>query len=33
MNFQEMILALQSYWAKQGCIMMQPYDVERVQEQ
>ena len=29
MNFQEMILALQSYWAKQGCIMMQPYDVEK----
>ena len=29
MNFQEMILALQSYWSKQGCIMMQPYDVEK----
>ncbi|WP_304341202.1 glycine--tRNA ligase subunit alpha [Metaclostridioides mangenotii] len=29
MNFQEMILALQRYWAKQGCIMMQPYDVEK----
>ena len=29
MNFQEMILALQSYWAKQGCIMMQPYDDEK----
>ena len=29
MNFQEMILALQNYWAKQGCIMMQPYDVEK----
>ena len=29
MNFQEMILALQSYWAKQGCIMMQPYDGEK----
>ena len=28
MNFQDMILALQSYWSKQGCIMMQPYDVE-----
>ena len=25
MNFQEMILALQSYWAKQGCIMMQHF--------
>ena len=29
MNFQEMILALQNYWAKQGCIMMQPDDVEK----
>ena len=29
MNFQDMILALQSYWSKQGCIMMQPYDVEK----
>lgn len=29
MNLQEMILALQSFWAKNGCIMMQPYDVEK----
>ncbi len=29
MNFQYMILTLQNYWAKQGCIMMQPYDVEK----
>ena len=29
MNFQDMILALQSYWSKQGCIMMQHYDVEK----
>lgn len=29
MNFQEMILALQKYWSKQGCIMMQSYDVEK----
>ena len=29
MNFQEMILALQKYWSKQGCIMMQPYDIEK----
>ena len=29
MNFLDMILALQRYWAKQGCIMMQPYDVEK----
>ncbi|EQF98023.1 glycine--tRNA ligase, alpha subunit [Clostridioides difficile Y401] len=24
-----MILALQKYWSKQGCIMMQPYDIEK----
>ena len=29
MNFQEMILTLQKYWSKQGCIMMQPYDIEK----
>ena len=29
MNFQNMILTLQNYWAKQGCIMMQPYDLEK----
>ena len=29
MNFQEMILALQRYWSKQGCIITQPYDVEK----
>lgn len=29
MNFQNMIITLQNYWAKQGCIMMQPYDVEK----
>ncbi|MEG1310368.1 MAG: glycine--tRNA ligase subunit alpha [Romboutsia sp.] len=29
MNFQNMILTLQNYWAKQGCIMMQAYDVEK----
>ncbi|NLV91920.1 MAG: glycine--tRNA ligase subunit alpha [Firmicutes bacterium] len=28
MNLQEMILALQTFWAKQGCIIEQPYDVE-----
>lgn len=28
MNVQEMILTLQSFWAKQNCIIMQPYDVE-----
>ncbi|HHT42581.1 MAG TPA: glycine--tRNA ligase subunit alpha [Firmicutes bacterium] len=28
MNLQEMILKLQSYWAQQGCIIYQPYDLE-----
>jgi glycyl-tRNA synthetase alpha chain len=27
-NFQEIILTLQNYWAEQGCIIAQPYDVE-----
>ena len=30
MTFQELILALQNYWAKQGCIIQQPYDVEKL---
>lgn len=28
MTFQEMILRLQSFWADQGCLIWQPYDVE-----
>ncbi len=28
MTFQEIILNLQNYWAKQGCVIAQPYDVE-----
>jgi len=28
MNFQQMIFALEQYWAKQGCVILQPYDVE-----
>ncbi len=28
MNFQELILALQNYWADYGCIIGQPYDLE-----
>lgn len=28
LSFQDMILALQNYWAKQGCVIMQPYDNE-----
>jgi len=26
MTFQEIILALDTYWAQQGCVMLQPYD-------
>jgi glycyl-tRNA synthetase alpha chain len=28
MNFQEVILALQKYWADRGCVLSQPYDLE-----
>lgn len=28
MNFQEIILSLQSFWAGQGCVLIQPYDME-----
>ena len=28
MNFQQLILTLQQYWADQGCALMQPYDME-----
>jgi glycyl-tRNA synthetase alpha chain len=27
-NFQDLILVLQRFWADQGCIVLQPYDVE-----
>ena len=27
-TFQELILALQNYWARQGCALLQPYDME-----
>jgi len=27
-SFQGLILALQNYWAKQGCAVLQPYDME-----
>ena len=29
MTFQELILSLQNYWAQQGCIIQQPYDMEK----
>jgi len=28
-NFQNLILSLQNYWAEQGCIIQQPYDIEK----
>ncbi|MBF0453450.1 MAG: glycine--tRNA ligase subunit alpha [Magnetococcales bacterium] len=28
MTFQELIFALEAYWAKQGCVVIQPYDME-----
>jgi glycyl-tRNA synthetase alpha chain len=27
-NFQELISALGQYWARQGCVLLQPYDIE-----
>ncbi|MBN8530799.1 MAG: glycine--tRNA ligase subunit alpha [Alphaproteobacteria bacterium] len=27
-SFQDIILTLQSYWARQGCVILQPYDME-----
>ncbi|WP_028256015.1 glycine--tRNA ligase subunit alpha [Veillonella magna] len=29
MTFQEIILQLQKFWAEQGCILQQPYDIEK----
>ena len=29
MTFQELIFALQNFWAKQGCLIVQPYDTEK----
>ncbi len=28
LTFQEIILRLQNYWGKRGCVLMQPYDIE-----
>ncbi len=27
-SFQDLILTLQTYWAKEGCVILQPYDME-----
>ena len=29
MTFQQMILALQKYWADRGCLIVQPWDIEK----
>lgn len=29
MNFQDLILALNKFWGEQGCIIQQPYDIEK----
>jgi len=28
MNYQELIFALERFWANQGCVIQQPYDTE-----
>ena len=28
MNFQDVVLKLQNFWAERGCILQQPYDIE-----
>ena len=28
-NFQELILSLQNYWASRGCVVAQPWDIEK----
>ena len=28
MNFQEIIMRLENFWASQGCVIQQPYDIE-----
>ena len=29
MDFQSVILALQKYWSDRGCLIAQPYDIEK----
>jgi tetrameric-type glycyl-tRNA synthetase alpha subunit len=29
LSFQELILAMDDYWSKQGCVIQQPYDLEK----
>jgi glycyl-tRNA synthetase alpha chain len=28
MNFQQLLLSIQNYWADRGCVLQQPYDIE-----
>src|ERR1700723_2769939 len=28
LSFQDLILTLHAFWSKQGCVILQPYDVE-----
>ena len=28
MNFQDVILTLEAYWAERGCVIHQPFDIE-----
>ncbi len=28
LSFQDIVINLQKYWSKQGCIILQPYDIE-----
>lgn len=29
MDLQQLILKLQDYWASRGCLIWQPYDIEK----
>ena len=29
MHFQDLILTLQNYWSRRGCLLTQPYDAEK----
>ncbi|MCO5171443.1 MAG: glycine--tRNA ligase subunit alpha [Planctomycetes bacterium] len=29
LSFQEIVLTLQTYWSKQGCLVVQPYDLQK----
>ncbi|MDI6732290.1 MAG: glycine--tRNA ligase subunit alpha, partial [Candidatus Margulisbacteria bacterium] len=29
MNFQQTVEALNTFWAEQGCVIRQPYDIEK----